>query len=53
MLGKHSGRHALRAHLKDLGYDLSDDELEPGVRQVQGAGRQEEARGATRTWRPS
>ena len=27
VLGKHSGRHALRAHLKDLGYDLSDEEL--------------------------
>lgn len=27
VLGKHSGRHALRERLKDLGYDLSDDEL--------------------------
>jgi 2-isopropylmalate synthase len=27
VLGKHSGRHALRAHLKELGYDLSDGEL--------------------------
>ena len=27
VLGKHSGRHALREHLKDMGYDLSDDEL--------------------------
>ncbi len=27
ILGKHSGRHALRTHLKDLGYDLSDEEL--------------------------
>jgi len=27
VLGKHSGRHALRTQLKDLGYDLSDDEL--------------------------
>ena len=27
VLGKHSGRHALREHLKDLGYDLSDEEL--------------------------
>lgn len=27
VLGKHSGRHALRAHLKDMGYDLSDEEL--------------------------
>jgi 2-isopropylmalate synthase len=28
ILGKHSGRHALRNHLKDMGYDLSDDELD-------------------------
>ncbi|MGA8180001.1 MAG: 2-isopropylmalate synthase [Desulfobacterales bacterium] len=27
ILGKHSGRHALRSHLKEMGYDLSDDEL--------------------------
>ncbi len=27
ILGKHSGRHALYAHLKDLGYDLSETEL--------------------------
>ena len=27
VLGKHSGRHALRSHLKDLGYDLSDEEV--------------------------
>ncbi len=27
VLGKHSGRHALRSQLKDLGYDLSDEEL--------------------------
>ncbi len=27
ILGKHSGRHALRSHLKDLGYDLSDEEI--------------------------
>ena len=27
ILGKHSGRHALRSHLKKMGYDLSDDEL--------------------------
>jgi 2-isopropylmalate synthase len=28
VLGKHSGRHALREHLKDMGYELSDDELQ-------------------------
>ncbi len=27
ILGKHSGRHALRSHLKEMGYDLPDDEL--------------------------
>lgn len=27
VLGKHSGRHALRSHLKQMGYDLSDEEL--------------------------
>ncbi len=27
VLGKHSGRHALRTHLKQMGYDLSDEEL--------------------------
>ncbi len=27
VLGKHSGRHALHTHLKELGYDLSDEEL--------------------------
>ena len=27
VLGKHSGRHALRSHLKNMGYDLSGDEL--------------------------
>ncbi len=28
VLGKHSGRHALRNHLKEMGYDLSDEELD-------------------------
>jgi len=27
VLGKHSGRHALRSRLKEMGYDLSDEEL--------------------------
>ena len=27
VLGKHSGKHALRDHLKQMGYDLSDEEL--------------------------
>ncbi len=28
VLGKHSGRHALRDRLKEMGYDLSDEELQ-------------------------
>ncbi len=28
VLGKHSGRHAFRARIKDLGYDLSAEEIE-------------------------
>lgn len=28
ILGKHSGRHALRSHLKEMGYDLSNEEME-------------------------
>ncbi len=28
VLGKHSGRHALKVRMKDLGYDLTDNELE-------------------------
>lgn len=27
VMGKHSGKHALRKHLKNMGYDLSDEEL--------------------------
>ncbi len=27
VLGKHSGRHALNAHILEMGYNLSDDEL--------------------------
>jgi 2-isopropylmalate synthase len=27
VLGKHSGRHALSAHIREMGYNLSDDEL--------------------------
>ena len=28
VLGKHSGRHALRVRLQELGFDLSDEELQ-------------------------
>jgi 2-isopropylmalate synthase len=27
VMGKHSGKHALRTHLKNMGYELSDEEL--------------------------
>lgn len=27
VLGKHSGRHALKKHIEDLGYNLTDDQL--------------------------
>ncbi len=27
VMGKHSGKHALRKHLKNMGYDLSEEEL--------------------------
>ncbi|MBW2635725.1 MAG: 2-isopropylmalate synthase [Deltaproteobacteria bacterium] len=33
VLGKHSGRHALHTHLKEMGYDLSDAELNKVFRQ--------------------
>ncbi len=33
VLGKHSGRHALHTHLKDLGYDLSEEELKTVFKQ--------------------
>lgn len=32
VLGKHSGRHAFRERLKDLGYELDDDSLEKAFR---------------------
>jgi 2-isopropylmalate synthase len=33
VLGKHSGRHALYTHLKQLGYDLSEEELKTVFKQ--------------------
>jgi 2-isopropylmalate synthase len=32
VLGKHSGRHAFRVRLEDLGYDLNDDEVNRAFR---------------------
>ena len=32
VLGKHSGRHALRSRLAELGYELSDEELDEAFR---------------------
>ena len=45
VLGKHSGRHALREHLKDLGYDLSDEELRLVFDKFKTLARQEETCG--------
>ncbi len=36
VLGKHSGRHALRARLSELGYELSGDELDEAFRRFKG-----------------
>ena len=45
VLGKHSGRHAFRTRLNDLGYgDLSRQGREPGFRALQAPVRQEEGR---------
>jgi len=33
VLGKHSGRHAFRERISELGYELSDDELEHAFKQ--------------------
>ena len=32
VLGKHSGRHAFRVHLEELGFDLSDEEIKRAFR---------------------
>ena len=42
VLGKHSGRAALADRAKALGYHLTGEQLQAGVRRVQEAGRQEE-----------
>ena len=42
VLGKHSGRHALRDRVDELGYHLNEDAARDPVRRLQGAGRQEE-----------
>ncbi len=52
VMGKHSGRHAFREKLKALGYELAQERAERGLRAVQGAGRQEEARLRRRHRRP-
>ena len=43
VLGKHSGKHALLARIRELGYDVTEEELEAAFRQVQGDRRQEKA----------
>ena len=42
VLGKHSGRHALRQRIRDLGYHLDDDAAAEGLRRLQGPGRPQE-----------
>ena len=37
ILGKLSGKHAFEEHLKELGYNLTQDEIEKGFYKVQGA----------------
>lgn len=37
VLGKHSGRHALRAKMNELGYTLSDDELDEAFKKFKDA----------------
>ena len=39
VLGKHSGRHALRQRVQDLGYHLDDAAAAKGLRGLQGVGR--------------
>ena len=38
-MGKHSGRHAFREKLKELGYELGDNALERCVQPLQGSRR--------------
>jgi 2-isopropylmalate synthase len=42
VMGKHSGRHAFRERLKELGFDLEGEEFQLAFRRLQGPGRQEE-----------
>ena len=52
VMGKHSGRHAFREKLKDLGYELGQNALNEASSALQGPGRQEEARLRRRHRRP-
>ncbi len=44
VMGKHSGRHAFREKLKDLGYDLGDNAFEDAFHRFKDSGRPQEAR---------
>ena len=44
ILGKHSGRHAFRDRIENLGYSLNEKESEPRLQEVQGPRRHEEGR---------
>ena len=48
VLGKHSGRHALKQRTEDLGFDSHKEELDAGLRAVHAAGRQQEGRAQRR-----
>ncbi len=42
VLGKHSGRHALKARITELGYSIDDEQMTDRVRRVQKALRRQE-----------
>ena len=44
VMGKHSGRNAFRAKLKEMGYELGENALRGRLQPLQGAGRPQEAR---------
>lgn len=43
VLGKHSGKHALREKLESMGYELTEEELDAVFTPLQGSGGQEKA----------
>ena len=51
VMGKHSGRAAFRAKLKELGYDLGDNALEDAFNRFKALA-DRKSTSTTRTWRP-